>query len=84
VNKPTSPLAQGMRDLAQALNRLVHSQDQPDTMREVTSWEHRSPNYGEYIVAHLSCGHERTFNGDRPVGKGKVRCWECDKLRDAQ
>jgi len=49
------------------------------TMRDVKTWEHSSTNSGEYIIAHLSCGHTRTFNGNRPVGKGQVRCWDCDR-----
>ena len=51
-------------------------------MRTVLSWEHRSTNSAEYITAHLDCGHERTFNGNRPVGSGTVRCWECDKQNE--
>ena len=58
----------------------VHVNAQEDDgMRTVTSWEHRNNNSGEYITAHLECGHERTFNGNRPIGKGQVRCWECGK-----
>jgi len=49
------------------------------TMRNVEFWEHHSTNSAEYITAHLTCGHTRTFNGNRPVGKGQVRCWDCDK-----
>ena len=52
-----------------------------DTMREVKFWEHSSTNSGEYLIAHMVCGHTRTFERNSPPRPGwHVRCWECDKL----
>lgn len=71
-------------------NDLEHSEElrledlEDDGMRNVLSWEHRSNNSGEYIAAHLECGHERTFTGGRPIGKGQVRCWVCDRQAGAR
>ena len=65
-------------------NDLLHSEESEELaedngMRTVLSWEHRNNNSGEWITAHLECGHERTFTGSRPIGKGQVRCWDCGK-----
>jgi len=57
--------------------RETHTLAAITTMQQVDFWEHSSTNSGEYIIAHLACGHTRTFNGNQPVGNGQVHCWKC-------
>ena len=45
-------------------------------MKRVTSYEFRMNNSTQHTVAHLECGHERTFEyGTYPK---EASCWTCE------
>jgi hypothetical protein len=47
-------------------------------MKKVISYEYRSNNSSQFTVAHLECGHERTFEYGTYPKMAMARCWVCD------